>query len=150
VNSGQWISGQEKPGFCDWSLFTDHWPEASNSKWRSQQASTAECTDGFALLCGHQHRLLSFLQSTVVWLAGAGGQCRLCSVSFFILLSGFVLAYNYAGRARAGKLDRVRFWKARFTRLYPIYLLSLLLEPGGWWARSMGATRTGCSGRAWC
>jgi peptidoglycan/LPS O-acetylase OafA/YrhL len=49
------------------------------------------------------------------------------SVSYFILLSGFVLAYNYAGRARAGTLDRVRFWKARFTRLYPIYLLSLLL-----------------------
>jgi peptidoglycan/LPS O-acetylase OafA/YrhL len=49
------------------------------------------------------------------------------SVSYFILLSGFVLAYNYAWRARAGQLDRVRFWKARFTRLYPIYLLSLLL-----------------------
>jgi len=52
------------------------------------------------------------------------------SVSFFILLSGFVLAYNYAGRARTGELDRVRFWKARFTRLYPIYLLSLLLSLG--------------------
>jgi len=51
------------------------------------------------------------------------------SVSFFILLSGFVLAYNYAGRAREGKLDPVRFWKARWTRLYPIYLLSLLV---GW------------------
>ena len=25
------------------------------------------------------------------------------SVSFFILLSGFVLGYNYAGRARAGR-----------------------------------------------
>ncbi len=49
------------------------------------------------------------------------------SVSFFILLSGFVLAYNYAGRARAGQLDSARFWKARFTRLYPIYLLSLLV-----------------------
>jgi peptidoglycan/LPS O-acetylase OafA/YrhL len=49
------------------------------------------------------------------------------SVSYFILLSGFVLAYNYADRARAGQLDRVRFWKARFTRLYPIYLLSLLM-----------------------
>jgi peptidoglycan/LPS O-acetylase OafA/YrhL len=49
------------------------------------------------------------------------------SVSFFILLSGYVLAYNYAARARAGKLDTVRFWKARFTRLYPIYLLSLIL-----------------------
>lgn len=49
------------------------------------------------------------------------------SVSFFILLSGFVLAYNYASRARKGKLDHVRFWEARFTRLYPIYFLSLLL-----------------------
>jgi peptidoglycan/LPS O-acetylase OafA/YrhL len=51
-----------------------------------------------------------------------------CSVSFFILLSGFVLAYNYSSRARAGLLDRNRFWKARFTRLYPVYLLSLLLS----------------------
>jgi len=49
------------------------------------------------------------------------------SVSFFILLSGFVLAYNYAGRARAGQMDTRRFYKARFTRLYPIYLLSLIL-----------------------
>jgi peptidoglycan/LPS O-acetylase OafA/YrhL len=50
------------------------------------------------------------------------------SVSFFILLSGFVLAYNYAGRARTGELDKGRFWEARFTRLYPVYLLSLLLS----------------------
>lgn len=52
------------------------------------------------------------------------------SVSYFILLSGFVLAYNYSGRARAGELDNVRFWKARFTRIYPVYLLSLLLSWG--------------------
>lgn len=49
------------------------------------------------------------------------------SVSYFILLSGFVLGYNYNVRARAGELDVVRFYKARFTRLYPIYFLSLLL-----------------------
>ncbi len=49
------------------------------------------------------------------------------SVSYFILLSGYVLAYNYSARARAGQLDIVRFYKARFTRLYPIYLLSLIL-----------------------
>ncbi len=42
------------------------------------------------------------------------------SVSSFILLSGFVLATTTAERARAGELDRVRFWKARFTRIYPI------------------------------
>ncbi len=50
------------------------------------------------------------------------------SVSFFILLSGFVLAYNYAERARTGELEKTRFWEARFTRLYPIYLLSLLMS----------------------
>ena len=49
------------------------------------------------------------------------------SVSYFILLSGFVLGYNYNERARNGELDRKRFWKARFTRIYPIYLLSLVL-----------------------
>ena len=49
------------------------------------------------------------------------------SVSYFILLSGYVLAYNYGPRARAGQLDTVRFYKARFTRLYPIYLLSLVM-----------------------
>ncbi len=52
------------------------------------------------------------------------------SVSYFILLSGYVLGYNYHARARAGELDLKRFWKARFSRIYPIYLLSLLLA---WW-----------------
>ena len=49
------------------------------------------------------------------------------SVSFFILLSGFVLGYNYNAKARAGELNTLRFYEARFTRLYPIYLLSLIL-----------------------
>jgi peptidoglycan/LPS O-acetylase OafA/YrhL len=51
------------------------------------------------------------------------------SVSFFIMLSGFVLAYNYSARAQEGKLGKARFWKARLTRLYPVYLLSLVI---GW------------------
>jgi peptidoglycan/LPS O-acetylase OafA/YrhL len=69
------------------------------------------------------------------------------SVSFFILLSGFVLAYNYAGRARLGELDKGRFWEARFTRLYPIYFLSLLLSwrviPAEYAAHSHGMFWTG-------
>ena len=48
-------------------------------------------------------------------------------VGFFFLLSGFVLAYNYADRPA---LDKRQFWRARFARLYPIYLLSLLLFAG--------------------
>ncbi|HEV2215615.1 MAG TPA: acyltransferase [Terracidiphilus sp.] len=69
------------------------------------------------------------------------------SVSYFILLSGFVLGYNYNKRARAGQFDTVRFYKARFTRIYPIYILSLLLAwpeiPGEWAAHSHAMFWTG-------
>jgi peptidoglycan/LPS O-acetylase OafA/YrhL len=44
-------------------------------------------------------------------------------VGFFFLLSGYILAYNYADRPRP--LVKRDFWLARFARLYPIYLLSL-------------------------
>ena len=61
-------------------------------------------------------------------------------VGFFFLLSGFILAYNYADRGAA--LDKRAFWRARFARLYPIYLLSLVLFCGTlgaeWHARSHG------------
>jgi len=70
------------------------------------------------LLCGRQYRLFHFSDPNWFgWLAPVVN-AGFASVSFFILLSGFVLAYNYAG-GRGRTLDRVRFWKARFTRLYP-------------------------------
>ncbi|GAC1419947.1 MAG: acyltransferase [Acidobacteriaceae bacterium] len=46
-------------------------------------------------------------------------------VGFFFLLSGFVLAYNYADRPT---LDKRKFYVARLSRLYPVYLLSLALS----------------------
>lgn len=52
------------------------------------------------------------------------------SVSFFLLLSGYVLAYNYSDRAQKGQLDRRNFWIARFARLYPVYLLGLIISLG--------------------
>jgi len=52
------------------------------------------------------------------------------SVSFFLLLSGFVLAYNYRERADAGKMEAHRFWVARFSRIYPVYVFSLVLSLG--------------------
>jgi peptidoglycan/LPS O-acetylase OafA/YrhL len=56
------------------------------------------------------------------------------AVSFFFVLSGFILAYVYP------KLDTwqkvVRFWRARIARIWPAYfatfLLYLLLNPGRW------------------
>ena len=47
------------------------------------------------------------------------------SVSFFFILSGFILVYNY-GDGR-NSLDAGRFWVARFARIYPVYLIGFLL-----------------------
>ncbi len=58
-------------------------------------------------------------------------------VGFFFLMSGFILYYNYGDRP---ELNKREFWLARFSRLYPIYLLALafsyqMLE-SEWGARS--------------
>ena len=61
-------------------------------------------------------------------------------VGFFFLLSGYVLAYNYADRE--APLNKRQFWKARFARLYPLYAFSLvfsaLMVVEEWHARSHG------------
>ena len=44
-------------------------------------------------------------------------------VSFFFVLSGFILVYTYAGRPIVLK----NFWRARFARIYPSYAFSLLV-----------------------
>ncbi len=44
-------------------------------------------------------------------------------VSFFFVLSGFILVYTYAGRTIAVR----EFWRARFARIYPAYAFSLLI-----------------------
>ena len=50
------------------------------------------------------------------------------AVAFFFVLSGFVLAYNYADRPIVGgKQAYARFLQARFARIYPVHLLVLLL-----------------------
>lgn len=43
-------------------------------------------------------------------------------VSFFFVLSGFILVYVYSGR----EIKKSRFWQARFARVYPAYAFSLL------------------------
>ena len=48
------------------------------------------------------------------------------AVTTFFVLSGFVLAHNYASTAwNAGSLRR--YAAARFARIYPVYFLSLLV-----------------------
>lgn len=48
------------------------------------------------------------------------------SVSFFFVLSGFILFYNY-GDDRQSPLNATKFWIARFARIYPVYLLGMIV-----------------------
>lgn len=47
------------------------------------------------------------------------------AVSFFFVLSGFILAYTYLDKAENG-LDARPFYVARFARIYPAYVVSLI------------------------
>src|SRR5437868_6172740 len=48
------------------------------------------------------------------------------SVSFFYMLSGFVLAHVYRLAEPFSEQERKRFWFNRFARIYPAYLLGFL------------------------
>src|SRR3954469_3132944 len=45
-------------------------------------------------------------------------------VSFFFVLSGFILVYTYAGK----QVNTGDFWRARFARVYPAYAFALLIS----------------------
>lgn len=49
-------------------------------------------------------------------------------VTFFFLLSGFILAYNYRDADLTTPRRRSLFYRARFARIYPVLLLSLVIH----------------------
>jgi peptidoglycan/LPS O-acetylase OafA/YrhL len=49
------------------------------------------------------------------------------AVGLFFMLSGFVLTYTQGGDG-APRMSRASFYAARFARIYPVYLLALLLS----------------------
>ncbi|MDQ2078371.1 acyltransferase [Marinimicrobium sp. ABcell2] len=49
------------------------------------------------------------------------------STSFFFLLSGFILSYLYWGPDGKLSTSPRRFWVMRFTRLYPIHMVLIIL-----------------------
>lgn len=48
------------------------------------------------------------------------------AVALFFLLSGFILTYTYESQIE-GARNRQYFWAARFARIYPVYVFSLIL-----------------------
>lgn len=61
-------------------------------------------------------------------------------VSFFFVLSGFIIAYNYQKRIEKKTVTKRQFWTARIARIYPLHLLTLAaialvgnyIAPMGW------------------
>lgn len=47
--------------------------------------------------------------------------------SFFFVLSGFIIAYNYQHRLEENRTDKRTFWVARFARVYPLHWLTLFV-----------------------
>ena len=48
-------------------------------------------------------------------------------VSFFFILSGFIIAYNYEEKLLEKITTKRTFWVARIARIYPLHLLTLLI-----------------------
>ncbi|RXS94948.1 acyltransferase family protein [Silvibacterium dinghuense] len=51
----------------------------------------------------------------------------LLAVPLFFILSGFILSYTYEGQVARPRGYR-RFWEARFARIWPLYMVSLILS----------------------
>ena len=74
------------------------------------------------------HTAMPYLAGAPGWLRGFVGN-GFVGVSLFFVLSGFILAYNYLDGEgeNEGRVRARPFWAARFARVYPVYLLGLLL-----------------------
>jgi peptidoglycan/LPS O-acetylase OafA/YrhL len=48
-------------------------------------------------------------------------------VSFFFILSGFILSFNYKNKLLLKKITFKEFWVARISRIFPLHLFTLLL-----------------------
>lgn len=48
-------------------------------------------------------------------------------VSFFFVLSGFIIAYNYQEKLETQQITRRTFWVARVARVYPLHWLTLFI-----------------------
>lgn len=50
-------------------------------------------------------------------------------VSFFFMLSGFIMVYNYVPKAEG--LNKAKYWWVRVARIYPIYFIAMLISLPG-------------------
>jgi len=59
-------------------------------------------------------------------------------VNFFYILSGYILSYNYSSISFQQSSSRLNFWRARFARVYPLYLLTFFSMSAIFISRAIG------------
>ena len=107
----------------------------------------------FGVLCFHQTMPNKFLcDHHLPGIIGNLFKTGFIGVNLFFVLSGFILTYTHTGEGAALNLSNRDFFAARFARIYPVYLLGVLViaplvlwgnigrfgETGGfWWRRSL-------------
>jgi len=133
----------------------------ARSREASGQATHMRALTGLRFVAALLVVLFHFMPWSVLDHPGAPGPVRAIAgavlgvvrsgftgVSFFFILSGFILAYTYLGPAgrRKGRSPR-HFWLARLARVYPLYLVAFLLAavPFFLWGGSRGG-QTMCDG----
>lgn len=82
----------------------------------------------FALMVFTSH--LSFVQTDWAWYQWLKRNVFFegyLGVSFFFILSGFILSYNYQENFLKGKVSKKKFYIARFARIYPLHILTFFL-----------------------
>lgn len=78
----------------------------------------------FIVVCYHYHdELRPYLPGLLKNVIDHG----YIGVSFFFILSGFILGANYYDRLLQKRVTKADFWWARFSRIYPVYILSILV-----------------------
>lgn len=84
----------------------------------------------FAFMVFASH--LSFLQKTesnaLSWIFDSVFCEGYIGVSFFFILSGFILAYNYQDGILKNKKSKKAFYQARFARIFPLHILTLVIS----------------------
>jgi peptidoglycan/LPS O-acetylase OafA/YrhL len=104
-------------------------PALSSSHRRTRLDGLTTCRFfAAALVVFHHNKDTPAFQSAPTWFLRFIHN-GYAAVSFFFLLSGFVLVYAYyrPDQSNALKGTRREFWAARIARIYPIYVIALVL-----------------------
>lgn len=84
----------------------------------------------FAFMVFASH--LSFLEKSesnvLSWIYDSIFREGYIGVSFFFILSGFILAYNYQDGILKNQKSKKTFYIARFARIFPLHILTLIIS----------------------